>query len=85
MPFRNFNEIRDEALRICAERSNNGLRGLRVFFQHVDKNGNGSIDPAEFKYAMRDFGLELSEIEVTAIVKHFDKNNDGHIQFNELL
>ena len=85
VPFRNFEELRDDALRVCAERSNNGLRGLRVFFKHVDKDGSGAIDPAEFKYAMRDFGLELSEIEVTAIVKHFDKNHDGKIQFNELL
>jgi hypothetical protein len=31
----------------------------------MDRDGSGLVDPAEFKYAMRDFGLELSEIEVT--------------------
>lgn len=85
IPIRNFEDIKNEALRICAQRSNNGLRGLRVFFKHIDKDGSGSIDPAEFKYAMREFGLELSEIEVTEIVKHFDTNKDGKISFDELI
>jgi Ca2+-binding EF-hand superfamily protein len=34
---------------------------------------------------MREFGLELSEIEVTEIVKYFDTNKDGKISFDELL
>lgn len=34
---------------------------------------------------MRNYGLELSEIEVTEMIKYFDTNNDGAIQFNELL
>lgn len=85
VPFRNFEEIRKEALRICGERSNAGLRGLRIFFKHVDRDGSGAIDPKEFKYAMREFGLELTEIEVTQIMKHFDTNHDGKIQFDELI
>jgi Ca2+-binding EF-hand superfamily protein len=83
--FRNFDEIKREALKICHERTGNGLRGLRVFFKRMDQDGSGSIDPVEFKYAMRDFGLELSEIEVSEIVKHFDSNNDGKISFDEMI
>lgn len=82
---RNFEDIKQEALKVCATRSNNGLRGLRVFFRKMDKDGSGAIDPIEFKYGMRDFGLELSELEVTQIVKHFDTNGDGKISFDELL
>ena len=85
IPVRNFEDIKSEALRVCASRSNNGLRGLRVFFRHIDRDGSGSVDPAEFKYAMRDFGLELSEIEVNQIVKNFDSNGDGMISFDELI
>lgn len=85
IPFRNFAEIRQEIIRLCNEKSGQGLRGLRVFFNTLDRNGNGSIDPKEFKYAMRDFGLELSEIEVTQMIKNYDSNHDGSIQFEELL
>jgi hypothetical protein len=31
----------------------------------MDRDCSGAIDPAEFKYGMRDFGLDLSEIEVS--------------------
>lgn len=54
-------------------------------FKGMDRNGNGSLDPVEFKYAMRDYGLGLSEIEVTQIVKHFDTNQDGKLSFDEFL
>jgi len=34
---------------------------------------------------MKDFGLTLTEEEVTAIVKYFDTNNDGKISFEEFI
>uniref|UniRef100_A0A7S3HZ02 EF-hand domain-containing protein n=1 Tax=Favella ehrenbergii TaxID=182087 RepID=A0A7S3HZ02_9SPIT len=54
-------------------------------FKAMDRNGNNSLSPVEFKYAMRDYGLNLSEIEVTQIVKYFDTNKDGQISFDEFL
>lgn len=83
--FRNFDDIKNAVLKICSEKSANGLRSLRTFFRNLDHNKNGTIDPIEFKYGMRDFGLELTEIEVSQIVKYFDKNGDGKISFDEFL
>ena len=54
-------------------------------FKTMDRNGNGTLSPIEFKYAMRDYGLQLSDIEVTQIVKYFDTNKDGQLSFNEFL
>lgn len=54
-------------------------------FKAMDKNKNNSLDPVEFKYAMRDYGVRISDLEVTAIVKYFDKNWDGKISFDEFL
>ena len=73
----NFDEIKRSVIDLCRQRSANGLRGLRSMFRAMDRNRNGSLSPVEFKYAMRDYGLTLSEIEVTQIVKHFDTNKDG--------
>jgi Ca2+-binding EF-hand superfamily protein len=51
----------------------------------MDRNRNGSLDPVEFKYAMRDYGIDLSEIEITQIVKNFDTNKDGKLSFDEFI
>lgn len=69
----------------CAKRSANGIRGLRIMFRAMDRNRNGSLDPVEFKYAMRDYGIDLSEIEITQIVKNFDTNKDGKLSFDEFI
>ena len=61
----NFEEIKKQVVDLCRQRSANGLRGLRILFKGMDRNRNGSVDPVEFKYAMRDYGVKLSEFEVT--------------------
>ena len=81
----NFEEIKQKVIDLCKKRSANGLRGLRSMFRAMDRNRNGSLSPVEFKYAMRDYGLNFSEIEVTQIVKHFDTNKDGQLSFDEFL
>ena len=81
----NFAEIRQSVVDLCKRRSANGLRGLRIMFRAMDRNRNGSLSAVEFKYAMRDYGLNLSELEVTQIVKHFDTNQDGQLSFDEFL
>jgi hypothetical protein len=81
----NFAELKARIVNFCKERSANGLRGLRIMFRAIDRNRNHSADPVEFKYAMRDYGLGLSDLEVSQIVKYFDKNKDGKISFDEFL
>ena len=51
----------------------------------MDKNGNGTLDPVEFKYAMQDYGVSLTEQEISAIIKNFDTHRDGKLSFTELL
>lgn len=81
----NFQEIKDKVLAVCQKRSANGIRGLRIMFRAMDRNGNKSVDPVEFKYAMRDYGIDLSEIEISQIMKHFDVNKDGKLSFDEFM
>ena len=80
-----FAEMRAKIIALCKKRSGNGLRGLRIMFRAMDRNGNKTLDPIEFKYAMRDYGLPISDQEVTQIVKYFDTNRDGKISFDEFL
>lgn len=81
----NFEEIKQKVVDLCKKRSANGIRGLRSMFKAMDRNRNGTLTPVEFKYAMRDYGMNFSEIEVTQIVKHFDTNKDGQLSFDEFL
>ncbi len=57
--MRNFAEIKKEVIDLARKRSGNGIAGLRVMFRAMDRNRNKSLDPVEFKYAMRDYGLDL--------------------------
>jgi len=41
------------------------LEGLKKVFNEMDKDGNGTIDPVEFKFAMKGFGVQLTEEEVS--------------------
>jgi Ca2+-binding EF-hand superfamily protein len=81
----NFDEIKEKVMTMCKTRSSNGLRGLRILFRAMDRNRNNSLEPMEFKYAMRDFGVDLSEVEVSQILKYFDTNKDGKLSFDEFL
>lgn len=81
----NFEEIKEKVIALCRKRSGNGLRGLRIMFKAMDRNRDRSLDPTEFKYAMRDYGVPITDQEVNAIVKYFDSNRDGKISFDEFL
>lgn len=81
----NFEAVKERILELCRTRSGNGIRGLKVMFRAMDRDKNNSIDPTEFKYAMRDYGIPISDDEVSAIVKYFDTNKDGKISFDEFL
>ena len=81
----NFEEVKQKVIDLCKKRSANGLRGLRVMFKHMDTSKNGAVSPVEFKYAMRDYGLNFSELEIDQIMKHFDTNKDGQLSFDEFL
>jgi Ca2+-binding EF-hand superfamily protein len=81
----NFENIKGRIIGLCRERSGNGIRGLKLMFKAIDRDRNNSVDPTEFKYAMRDYGIPISDDEVSAVVKYFDTNMDGKISFDEFL
>lgn len=80
-----FENLKARVVDLCKAWSGNGIRGLRIMFKAMDWNGDKSLDPTEFKYAMWDYGLKISDAEVTAIVKYFDRDWNGKISFDEFL
>ena len=63
----------------------NGLRALRIALRRLDHNQNGLVDPVEFKYGLRTFGIDLNEDECAQILKNFDPSRSGKLSVNEVL
>lgn len=80
-----FIKVKKEIIELCKKRSANGIRGLAVMFKGMDRDRNKSIDPTEFKYAMRDYGVNITDEEVEAVVNFFDTTKNGKISFDEFL
>jgi hypothetical protein len=80
-----FENLKERIITVCKQRSSNGIRGLAVMFRAMDRNGDKNIDPTEFKYGMRDYGIKISDMEVSAIVKYFDKDRNGKISLDEFM
>lgn len=82
----NFSEITKRVIDACKFKSAaNGLRGLKCEFRKLDKNGDGMIDPTEFKFGLKSYGIEVTEDELKALMKYFDTNRDGKISLNEMI
>lgn len=62
-----------------------GLSGVARVFKSADFNGNKKLDREEFGEALSFAGLFLSKHDVSFLFKNFDRDNDGNINYNELL
>lgn len=66
-------------------RGAHGIRGVGRTFRRMDDNGDRKIDKQEFKWGLKDTGLKLDDKELNTLFKFFDRNNQGHIDFDEFL
>lgn len=69
----------------CLERGASGIKGLGRMFKIIDDNNSRSIDLAEFKKGVHDYGLIMEPGEVQAMFQTFDKDGSGQIDFDEFL
>jgi Ca2+-binding EF-hand superfamily protein len=76
-----ISRIRDK----CVNRGERGLFSLQRIFKTFDTSGNGLLEFKEFKTAVKDFKLDLSDEDIQSIFNHFDKNNDGVLDMKEFM
>ena len=62
-----------------------GLRSLRRIFRQMDFNGNKKLDAGEFEQALAAFGLFPKKVEIQALMKFYDIDQDGNISYDEFL
>nr|QQY02463.1 calmodulin 2 [Cryptocotyle lingua] len=65
--------------------SKDELEKLRWAFSVYDTNGDGSIDARELEAVLARVGRRPTPTEVANILKRFDTNQDGKINFPEFL
>jgi Ca2+-binding EF-hand superfamily protein len=51
----------------------------------MDDNNSGTIDMGEFKKAMRDFKVDLTENEIKSVFFVFDRDGSGEIDYDEFV
>lgn len=62
------------------------IDSVRRIFDRFDKNGGGTLSKAEFIRALKELGITtLKESEEVAVMKHFDADNNGTIDYEEFL
>ncbi|XP_069346248.1 calcyphosin-2 isoform X2 [Eulemur rufifrons] len=61
------------------------LTGLGRYFQQLDKEGNGLLDKADFKQALKVFHLEVSEkdFESLWLILNVNGNDNGKVDYGE--
>lgn len=62
-----------------------GIKGIGRIFKAMDDNGNRTLDLDDFRWGFIDYGFNLSKEEAAEIMKRFDRNNDGVIDYDEFL
>jgi Ca2+-binding EF-hand superfamily protein len=58
---------------------------LSEMFQQADKDGNGVLDPDEFRSCLRAADLGLTDSDINDVGMNADKNDDGCISYTEFI
>lgn len=62
-----------------------GMVGLQRIFKIMDDDQSGSLTQREFSKACKDFKIGISDENIPALFKLFDKSGDGTMSFEEFL
>jgi len=58
---------------------------LHRTFRVIDDNRSRTLDREELANGLRDFNVSMSRAEVNQLFDELDKDNSGHISFDEFL
>jgi len=61
------------------------IRGIARVFRILDDNKNRQIDSNELLWGLKDFDIHLNEEQVAVLMKHFDTDGQGTINFDDFL
>ena len=56
---------------------------IKRSFAAFDKDSNGNISASEMQIILNKCGYKVSQLHCTDLIKHFDKNSSGVMEFPE--
>ena len=62
-----------------------GIRGMTRIFKAMDNNKNGLLDVDDFRWGLMDYGISVSKEDGVAVLKHFDRDGNGQVDFKEFI
>jgi Ca2+-binding EF-hand superfamily protein len=65
------------------EFSDSLVRELKDIFARCDRNSSGLLAASEFKSALSSYGISCPDKVADSLIKKFDQNNKGSINFTE--
>ena len=68
-----------------SQRGAKGMVGMGRKFRIMDDDGSKSLNMGEFKKAMKEMNMGLSDKELRVLFTHFDTDNSGSINFEEFI
>ena len=81
----NLNQLIDQVKNKLASRGARGIIGMGKQFKIFDDDNSKSLDQYEFKKALTEQRLGLSEADIVTIFNAFDRNRDGTIDYDEFV
>lgn len=67
------------------DRSNFGIRALKRIFQAMDERGDKKLDVDDFRWGLIDYGISMTKEESQEVLKAFDRDGNGYVDFDEFL
>lgn len=58
---------------------------VKQVFTDMDTNNARLVDVDDFRWGLIDLGYNLSKSEAAEVVKHYDKNGDGMLSYDEFI
>ena len=84
-PARDIEETLTKFRAKLASRGTRGIIGIGRQFKIMDDNRNHTLEFPEFRKAVVDYRVGLTEKEIDELFKAFDRSGDGVVDYDELL
>lgn len=79
----NIGELLQDIQKFIQERAS--VDAVKKVFMEMDSGNKKLVDVDDFRWGLIDLGYNLSKSEAAEVVKHYDRNGDGMLSYEEFI